>query len=120
MTLVSFERFGTACLASAVCLVIGVCMLNASSLMDNLARVGSDVQLPLERIAIDHSDVADVAMLSEPSGPRTRVDEDGPLTGQARKESPERSIQNGGVHKKGVLLRACNQGLGVSDETSRL
>jgi hypothetical protein len=102
MTVVGFERFGSACLASAVCLVIGVCTLNASSLMDNLARVGSDVQLPLERIAIDHSDVADVAMLLEASGPRTRVDEDGPLTRQAWKERQERSIQNGVVRNGSI------------------
>jgi len=46
--------------------------------------------------------VADVAMLLEASGPRTRVDEDGPLTRQAWKERQERSIQNGVVRNGSI------------------
>jgi hypothetical protein len=60
-----FKRFRTGYLLTAVCLAIGAsCALNARGFLDVVSEVGNDLQLPLERIAIDSGDTTDVAVVS--------------------------------------------------------
>jgi hypothetical protein len=61
MNAIGFPWFRTGYLATAVCLTIGTsCVLPAPRLMRAVMTVGTDVQLPLERIAIDNRQPAQV------------------------------------------------------------
>lgn len=67
MNAIRFPWFRTGYVAAAVCLTIGVsCTLPAPGLMRAFMTVGTDVQLPLERIAADNREPAQVTDLPEP------------------------------------------------------
>ncbi|MFM0102829.1 hypothetical protein PQR01_04870 [Paraburkholderia rhynchosiae] len=67
MTAIRFPRFLTAYVATAVCLTIGAsCALPTPGLMRAFITVGTDVQLPLERVATDSQKPAQVIDLPEP------------------------------------------------------
>jgi hypothetical protein len=67
MNTIRFPWFRTGYVAAAVCLTIGMsCALPAPGLMRAVMTVGTDVQLPLERIATDNRKPAQVTDVPEP------------------------------------------------------
>ena len=67
MNAIRFSWFRTGYVAAAVCLTIGAsCALPAPGLMRAVMTVGTDVQLPLERIAADDPEPSQVSGLLEP------------------------------------------------------
>jgi hypothetical protein len=63
-----YPWFRTGCVAAAVCLMICTsCALEALGLMQAVMTVGTDVHLPLERIATNNRKPTQVTDVSEPA-----------------------------------------------------
>ncbi|MFM0171823.1 hypothetical protein [Paraburkholderia sediminicola] len=99
MNAIRFQWFRTGYVAAAACLTIGAsCTLQGPGLMRAFITVGTDVQLPLERIATDNPKPAQVTNVSEPLHT--------PASQSAHAQSSVHSWNEGSSHRTDANARA--------------
>ena len=102
MNAIRFPWFRTGYVAAAVCLTIGAsCALPARGLIRAVITVGTDVQLPLERIATDNREPAQVADVSERLHTPASEPVHAQSSVQSREESSHRADANAPRHMPG-------------------